>query len=127
MPRRTRGVMSDALKYDLARELGVYDTVATEGWGSVSARNCGNLVKLAVARAEAALAAEHTARRTAARTAAVASPATGVSPGPTRAFHAPEVYRTGEAARPAYSRAVPAGPFPYWAVQTGTAQEELRT
>ncbi len=56
MPRRSRGLMSDALKWDLARELGVADIVESEGWGGVSARNCGNLVKLAVARAEAALA-----------------------------------------------------------------------
>jgi small acid-soluble spore protein F (minor alpha/beta-type SASP) len=47
--------MSDALKYELAKELGVADTVAKEGWGSVSSRNCGNLVRLAIERAERAL------------------------------------------------------------------------
>ena len=62
MPRRSRGLMSDALKYDLARELGVMDVVSTEGWGGVSAKNCGNLVKLAVARAQAAMAAESLGR-----------------------------------------------------------------
>ena len=41
MSRRNRGVMSENLKYELARELGVADTVAKEGWGSVSSRNCG--------------------------------------------------------------------------------------
>lgn len=51
--------MSDRLKWDLARELGVADVVQTEGWGGVSARNCGNLVKLAVQRAEAALAQDY--------------------------------------------------------------------
>ncbi|MHB0886459.1 MAG: small, acid-soluble spore protein, alpha/beta type [Bacillota bacterium] len=45
-------VMSDRLKEELARELGVYDVVAREGWGSVSSKNCGSLVKLAVERAE---------------------------------------------------------------------------
>ncbi|WP_284697567.1 small, acid-soluble spore protein, alpha/beta type [Thermoanaerobacterium sp. RBIITD] len=44
--------MSDDLKMELAKELGVYDTVKTEGWGSVSSRNCGNLVRLAIEKAE---------------------------------------------------------------------------
>ncbi|MDK2793769.1 MAG: small acid-soluble spore protein, partial [Caldanaerobacter sp.] len=29
---RRRGLMSDQLKYELAKELGVYDTVMKEGW-----------------------------------------------------------------------------------------------
>jgi len=49
---RRRGLMSDQLKYELAKELGVYDTVMREGWGSVTSRDCGNLVKLAIQRAE---------------------------------------------------------------------------
>jgi small acid-soluble spore protein F (minor alpha/beta-type SASP) len=44
--------MSDNLKYELARELGVAHIVQREGWGSVSSRDCGNLVKLAIERAE---------------------------------------------------------------------------
>lgn len=56
---RRRGVMSEDLKYELAKELGVADTVAREGWGSVSSRNCGNLVKLAIEKAEKALAEEY--------------------------------------------------------------------
>lgn len=59
MPKNSRRLMSERLKWDLARELGVADVVSTEGWGGVSARNCGNLVKLAVQRAEAALAREY--------------------------------------------------------------------
>ncbi|MGE5381675.1 MAG: small, acid-soluble spore protein, alpha/beta type [Methylocystaceae bacterium] len=47
-----KGIMSDALKYELARELGVYNTVASEGWGSISSRDCGSLTKLAIMRAE---------------------------------------------------------------------------
>ncbi|MGI6563715.1 MAG: small, acid-soluble spore protein, alpha/beta type [Clostridia bacterium] len=43
--------MSDELKAEFARELGVYDTVKREGWGSVSSKNCGNLVKLAIEKA----------------------------------------------------------------------------
>lgn len=45
---RRRGVMSEGLKVEIARELGVYDTVSTEGWGSVSSRDCGNMVKKAI-------------------------------------------------------------------------------
>ena len=51
MPKN-RGIMSDQLKYELAKELGVDQIVATQGWGEVTARNCGNLVKLAIERAE---------------------------------------------------------------------------
>jgi small acid-soluble spore protein F (minor alpha/beta-type SASP) len=47
--------MSERLKEDLARELGVYETVRRRGWGDVSARACGDLVRLAVRRAERAL------------------------------------------------------------------------
>lgn len=53
-PRRTP-IMSDALKEELAEELGVAGLVRQEGWGSVSSRDCGNLVKLAIERAERAL------------------------------------------------------------------------
>ncbi|RKD21451.1 small acid-soluble spore protein F (minor alpha/beta-type SASP) [Caminicella sporogenes DSM 14501] len=36
------------LKEEIARELGVYDTVKKHGWGEVSSRNCGNIVKKAL-------------------------------------------------------------------------------
>ncbi|NLU52222.1 MAG: small, acid-soluble spore protein, alpha/beta type [Clostridiaceae bacterium] len=45
---RRKGVMSESLKYEIARELGVFDTVSKEGWGSVSSRDCGNMVRLAI-------------------------------------------------------------------------------
>ncbi len=48
--------MSDRLKYELAQELGVADVVARDGdFGSVSSRDCGNMVKLAIMRAESTL------------------------------------------------------------------------
>lgn len=47
--------MSDELKAEIAKELGVYNTVENEGWGSVSSRNCGNIVKKAIERAERSL------------------------------------------------------------------------
>lgn len=52
---RNRGMMSEKLKYEIAKELGVYDTVVREGWGSVSSRNCGNIVKKAIEIAERSL------------------------------------------------------------------------
>ncbi|MGQ9823397.1 MAG: small, acid-soluble spore protein, alpha/beta type [Desulfotomaculales bacterium] len=56
MGRRRGGVMSERLKYELAEELGVADVVRRKGWGEVSSRNCGNLVRLAIERAERSLA-----------------------------------------------------------------------
>jgi len=47
--------MSDALKAEIAKELGVYNTVESEGWGSVSSRDCGNIVKKAIEIAERSL------------------------------------------------------------------------
>lgn len=56
-PRRSR-IMSEALKEELAEELGVAGIVREEGWGSVSSRDCGNLVKVAIERAERMLKTE---------------------------------------------------------------------
>lgn len=47
-----RGRMSDGLKAEIAKELGVYDTVKTQGWGGVSSRDCGNIVTKAIEIAE---------------------------------------------------------------------------
>jgi small acid-soluble spore protein F (minor alpha/beta-type SASP) len=55
MGRRNRGLMSEALKYELAKDMGVLDIVQREGWGSVPSRDCGNLVKHAIERAERSL------------------------------------------------------------------------
>lgn len=49
---RKRSMMSDALKYELAKEIGVDEVVRDEGWGSVSSRDCGNLVTAAIRLAE---------------------------------------------------------------------------
>lgn len=43
--------MSEALKEEIAHELGIYNTVKNNGWGEVSSRNCGNLVRKAIERA----------------------------------------------------------------------------
>ncbi len=52
MARSRRGLMSEKLKYEIAKELGVDDTVRREGWGGVSSRDCGNIVKKAIEMAE---------------------------------------------------------------------------
>ncbi|MGE5423601.1 MAG: small, acid-soluble spore protein, alpha/beta type [Ignavibacteriales bacterium] len=52
MGRNRSGLMSDNLKFELAKELGVDQIVASEGWGGVSSRDCGSLVKLAIQKAE---------------------------------------------------------------------------
>lgn len=49
---KRRGIMSDDLKMEFARELGVYDIVQREGFGGVTSRDCGNLVRLAIEKAE---------------------------------------------------------------------------
>ncbi len=49
---RQKGIMSENLKAEIAKELGVYDVVKSEGWGSVSSKTCGNMVKKAIEMAE---------------------------------------------------------------------------
>lgn len=49
---RRRGIMSEALKWELAKELGIAHIVAAEGWGGVPSRECGNLVRKAIELAE---------------------------------------------------------------------------
>ena len=49
---RGRGMMSENLKQEIAKELGVYDVVKQQGWGAVSSRDCGNIVTKAIEIAE---------------------------------------------------------------------------
>ncbi|NLB17654.1 MAG: small, acid-soluble spore protein, alpha/beta type [Syntrophomonadaceae bacterium] len=55
MGRNRTGIMSNELKWELAKELGVDQIVAREGFGGVTSRDCGNLVKMAIMRAEQSL------------------------------------------------------------------------
>jgi len=42
-------VMSQALKEEIAKELGVYDVVKKDGgWGNVSSKVCGNMITKAI-------------------------------------------------------------------------------
>jgi small acid-soluble spore protein F (minor alpha/beta-type SASP) len=56
MGRKRRGVMSEHLKYEIAKEMGIYDTVQREGWGGIKAKDAGNMVKRALQIAERAMA-----------------------------------------------------------------------
>ena len=49
---RHHSVMSEDFKEELAKEIGVYDIVKREGWGSVPSRDCGNIVTAAIRYAE---------------------------------------------------------------------------
>lgn len=53
---RRRGVMSEQFKAEIAKDLGIYDTVQREGWGSISTKDAGNMVKRAIQIAEQAAA-----------------------------------------------------------------------
>ncbi|EZH64412.1 protein sspF [Bacillaceae bacterium JMAK1] len=56
---RHRSIMSDALKEEIAKELGFYDTVQREGWGGIKSRDAGNMVKRAVQMAEEQLSSKY--------------------------------------------------------------------
>ena len=45
-----KGIMSDKLKEEIAKELGVYEQVKKDGgsWGNVSAKDCGSIVSKAI-------------------------------------------------------------------------------
>lgn len=58
MARRS-SIMSEQLKYEIARELGVDQVVATQGWGAVSSRDCGNMVAKAIEIAERNIAQQY--------------------------------------------------------------------
>ncbi|MDD2377446.1 MAG: small, acid-soluble spore protein, alpha/beta type [Bacilli bacterium] len=44
----SKSIMSENLKREIASQLDVSNIVENEGWGSVSSRNCGNMVKKAI-------------------------------------------------------------------------------
>lgn len=55
LSQRNRGVMSDEFKEELAKELGFYDVVQKDGWGGITTRDAGNMVKRAIEIAEKSL------------------------------------------------------------------------
>lgn len=59
MGRSRRSIMSDRLKFEIAKELGVAEIVSKEGWGAVSSRDCGNIVAKAIEIAERNISNQH--------------------------------------------------------------------
>lgn len=47
--------MTEGFKEELAKELGFYDVVQKEGWGGITAKDAGNMVKRAVEIAQQGL------------------------------------------------------------------------
>jgi len=46
---RRASIMSDNLKEEIAKELGIYETVKRDGgWQNVSSKDCGNIVTKAI-------------------------------------------------------------------------------
>lgn len=47
---RNSKLISEHLKEEIAKELGVYDQVKSDGgsWGNVSSKTCGNIVSKAI-------------------------------------------------------------------------------
>jgi len=52
-------MMSEGLKNELAKELGFYETVQRDGWGGITAKDAGNMVKRAIQLAEQAAAKKY--------------------------------------------------------------------
>lgn len=55
LSQKKRSVMSTEFKEELAKELGFYDVVQKDGWGGITTRDAGNMVKKAVEIAERSL------------------------------------------------------------------------
>lgn len=49
MSRNENSTISENLREEIAKELGVYEQVKQDGgWQNVSSKNCGNIVKKAI-------------------------------------------------------------------------------
>lgn len=49
MSKNRNSMISENLREEIARELGVYEQVKKDGgWQNVSSKNCGNIVKKAI-------------------------------------------------------------------------------
>lgn len=63
MGRRRRGMMTEQFKYELAKDLGFAYKVARDGWGAITAKEAGNMVKRAIQMAEQSLGGPDNRRR----------------------------------------------------------------
>ena len=53
--RNRRGVMDEQFKTELAKELGFYNKVEQDGWGAITTKDAGNMVKRAIQIAQQSL------------------------------------------------------------------------
>jgi len=51
--------MSEQLKMEVAKDLGILNTVQQEGWGGIKAKDAGNMVRRAIQLAEEAVAKQN--------------------------------------------------------------------
>ncbi|MEG6586801.1 small, acid-soluble spore protein, alpha/beta type [Dendrosporobacter sp. 1207_IL3150] len=56
---RHKGIMSDKLKYEIAKDLGFSEKLEDGDWGDVTTREAGLLVREAIKRAEKSMAEEN--------------------------------------------------------------------
>jgi small acid-soluble spore protein F (minor alpha/beta-type SASP) len=49
---KNKGIISDHMKEEISKELGVADQVKANGWRDVSSKDCGNIVKKALELSE---------------------------------------------------------------------------
>lgn len=50
-----RPILSNKAKEEIAKELGFYDTVKEQGYGAITSKDAGNIVKRAIEIAKAGL------------------------------------------------------------------------
>ncbi|CAG7656309.1 hypothetical protein PAECIP111802_06348 [Paenibacillus allorhizosphaerae] len=73
--RSRRGIMSEEFKYELAKDLGFYETVQREGWAGIRTKDAGNMVKRAIQIAEQTLAQQQQQQRSPQNAASYGQPA----------------------------------------------------
>ncbi|MFZ5968827.1 MAG: small, acid-soluble spore protein, alpha/beta type [Bacillota bacterium] len=51
MENNRKGSIPDEVKYEIARDMGIYETIKRDGsWANVTSRDCGNIVKKTLER-----------------------------------------------------------------------------
>lgn len=98
MGRRNRGVMSEGFKYELAKDLGFKQKVEQEGWGAITTKEAGNMVKRAIQLAEQSLAGSNTAKQPPQGAASATQPSYGLGAAARQQPGAAMPYGAGRAA-----------------------------
>lgn len=130
MGRRRRGVMSEELKYELAKDLGFYNKVQQDGWGGITTKEAGNMVKRAIQIAEQAARGQQAVAPVSQSAAANPQPAIpqrmSVNPQPAGTYQAavrtqqPYTPQTVQTGYPGTGQQASFGAPPYTATQSNT-------